>query len=398
MKLLKKLTTHKKELNKVISKNKYINSILINAANLNVGGGIQVAVSFIYEMTQLPDYNFSNINIIVSSKVHRELMILNADTNIFKSYRVIDLIGLKSFFSNFNCEIKKYDVVFSIFGPNYLRKKAKKEIVGFAQPWIIDNSAYPILSTLEKLKTKLSFFAKQFFFKRSNIFIVELEHVQDGLYKKNIAYPGTVHVVYNCISSIYFEPEKWRKLTIDSRNSNFKIGFITRDYIHKNTSILPAIKQILLNRYKLNVDFFVTFNEQEWKSKDANFKSSILNVGSLAVTQCPSFYQAMDAVIFPSLLECFSATPLEAMAMEKPLFASDRRFVRDICNDYAFYFDPHDPSNVADVIATYIHTLHKKDSTRLTAAKEHAINFSTAKDRAKRYLEIIEAELLKKTQ
>ena len=68
----------------------------------------------------------------------------------------------------------------------------------------------------------------------------------------------------------------------------------------------------------------------------------------------------MDAIIFPSLLECFSATPLEAMAMEKPFFASDREFIRDVCSDYALYFDPEDPISAANVINDYLENSYGK--------------------------------------
>ena len=74
--------------------------------------------------------------------------------------------------------------------------------------------------------------------------------------------------------------------------------------------------------------------------------------------------------------------------MGKPLFASDRDFVRDVCAEHAFYFDPLKADNIARVIADYF--LSAEDHSDLTkSAKEHAINFSSAKTRAERYLEII---------
>ncbi|MOA18610.1 Glycosyl transferases group 1 [compost metagenome] len=101
----------------------------------------------------------------------------------------------------------------------------------------------------------------------------------------------------------------------------------------------------------------------------------------------------MDAVIFPSLLECFSATPLEAMAMQKPLFASDRGFVRDVCGDFAWYFNPLSADSAADVIAEYITKHHGKNQERLAAARRHVLNFSNARQRAENYLNIIRKAL-----
>lgn len=372
-----------------------IGKVLINASNLHNGGGVQVATSFISEI--LPFLREGKgISVWVSKEVSLSLAKLGVDVALCPNIDLVDVRGIEAAFSEYNELLSRFDLVFTIFGPNYFRNKNYINIVGFAQLWILDDSAYSLLSPFNRFKTKLKFFAQKLFFKTADAFVVELEHVRDSLYKQRIAKPDSVHVAYNCISSLYLKPETWQPLESSITSRNFKLGFLGRDYAHKNTSILPGVKRILAKKYGLNVDFFVTFNEQEWANKPEAFRSSIANVGSLAVTQCPSFYQALDAVIFPSLLECFSATPLEAMAMEKPLFASDRRFVKDICGDFALYFDPLDPENVADVIASYIQNQHGKDSERLALAREHAINFSSAKGRAERYLEIIRTELAKK--
>lgn len=369
--------------------------ILLNASNLHNGGGVQVAVSFILELIlsveQIPD-----TRIWVSTEVLDALKDLDISTELIPSIELVDVYGIGAYFSKYNKVLSEYDLVFTVFGPNYFRNKNYINLVGFAQSWILDDSAYSLLAPLKRIQSKLKFFAQRNFFKSSDAFVVELEHVRDGLYKKRIARPDSVHVVHNCISSLYLKSESWQPLEADVTSSNFRVGFVGRDYPHKNTAILPGIKRTLAEKYGLDIDFFVTFNEREWASKPQTFRSSVVNVGSLAINQCPSFYQALDAVIFPSLLECFSATPLEAMAMEKPLFASDRRFVKDICGDFVFYFDPLDPDNAADVLAGYIRNHHKKDSLRLAAAREHAVNFSNAKGRAERYLEIIRTELAKK--
>jgi len=157
---------------------------------------------------------------------------------------------------------------------------------------------------------------------------------------------------------------------------------------HKN---FPVIADELKNQHNLKVCFFVTFTEQEWRSCTDEFRAVCINVGPLSVAQCPLFYKSLDAVVFPSLLECFSATPLEAMAMEKPLFASDRPFNRDICGPHAHYFDPLDPSSAAQAIAN-VFKGNGPDPIALKAAREHAINFSSPKERAEKYLALLMGE------
>ena len=171
--------------------------------------------------------------------------------------------------------------------------------------------------------------------------------------------------------------------------TRFSIGFVGRDYPHKNTNLFPQIKKRLHDSHDIDVDFYVTFNATEWAATTEFFRASINNVGVLYSAQCPTFYQQMDAVIFPSFLECFSATPLEALVMEKPLFASDRGFIRDVCGDYAWYFNPENPVEAAHLIATYVNKHKGHDGARLAAARQHVIQFSNARQRAMDYLEIM---------
>lgn len=362
--------------------------VLINAANLHSGGGVQVASSFINELPSISNDIIEKFDIIVSSEVDKNINLTTK--SFFKNYRVCNIFGIKNYKKNVGI-FDGYDLVFTVFGPCYHPIKGVN-LVGFAQAWIIYpmNECYSMLSGFEKLKFKLKFYLQKIFFKKSDFSVVELEHVKQRLVELNIFKSDHIHIVYNTVSSVYFSPEKWEKIEFEA-SEKFKIGLISRDYFHKNTVILPKVKEILKNEYKKDVDFYVTFNEQEWQSKSFDFQNSIINVGPLKVNECPNFYEKMDAIIFPSLLECFSATPLETMMMKKPLFASDRDFIKDVCLDFAFYFDPTDPGSAANVINNFLENKNNNElDIKLIAAKEHAENFSSARQRAVKYAQIIE--------
>lgn len=364
--------------------------ILINASNLHSGGGVQVASSFINELPFISNTCIKSFDVIVSSEVDKNI---HQNTRVFfKNYNVDNVFGLKNYKKNL-CLFDNYDLVFTIFGPCYYNIKGLN-LVGFAQAWIIypNNECYGLLPFFNKIKFKLKYFLQKIFFKKSDVFIVELEHVKKRLIEMGISKKDNIHVVYNTVSSIYSFPNKWEKINIEF-SENFRIGLISRDYFHKNTNILPKIKEILKKKYNQNIDFYVTFNNEEWINKSSFFQESIINVGPLKVNECPSFYEKMDAIIFPSLLECFSATPLEAMIMKKPLFASDRGFIKDVCLDFAFYFEPTDPESIAAMINNFIENKNKnanKLEMKLIAAQTHAKNFSSARQRALKYTEIIE--------
>lgn len=368
-------------------------SVIVNASNLHTGGGVQVAISFIYEISIL-DTDFSNFTILVSAEVHRGLIYLNINTDVFGNYQVVNTNGLKALFSPLNKIVKNCDVIFTIFGPNYLRVRAKNEIVGFAQLWILnfDNPISQKMSFLSRHVLRTKFYIQWLFFLRADHYVVELEHVKKGLIQSKGIDAEKVSVVYNTVSSLYLDKSKWKSINIEKGTEEISLGIVTRDYPHKNIGILPAVGQILESKYNLKVHFYTTLNELEWSARDDFFKMYVSTVGSLSPEQCPSFYQQIDGVVFPSLLECFSATPLEAMVMTKPLFASDRGFVRDVCAEYALYFDPLDANDIAHKIARYFNTGSNR-TEHLEKAKNHALNFSSARSRAEKYLEVIQEQM-----
>ena len=365
--------------------------ILINASNLHVGGGIQVAASFISEISRI-DHKL-NLSVWVSKSVAKNLESMNFDASNFACYEVIDSHGWSFLFSKENVRIRDFDLIFTVFGPLYSFNRSVLKITGFAQGWLIypKNEISARWGRLQRLAFSLKSRIQKYFFASTDIFVVELGHVRQQLIKSGLAKGSSVEVVHNCVSSIFFTPDLWRPVAMPETEVDLKIGFLGRNYPHKNTSILPQAKEILFRKYGINAEFIVTFRSEEWDECNDDFKHSIQNIGELSLAQCPSFYAELDAVVFPSLLECFSATPLEAMLMRKPLFASDRAFNRDICGNHAFYFDPLNPESLAQII---FDTLNRNDlNDVLGAANFHAGSFSSSASRTTAYLKIMQDSL-----
>lgn len=363
--------------------------MLLNAANLHVGGGVQVATSIIGEISRfaaLPD----ELVIWVSTEVDANLKSLNYDLSSLRNYEVVDLHGFGMIYSSQMKRLSKAGRVLTIFGPLYSLNKNSVNIVGFAQPWIIypDNDLTSSMSLLKKIKFRLKYRIQSFFFNRADKLLVELDHVKKGLLKHHISDYNSIDVIPNCISSIYLEEDKWQSLPSAIKSNKLKLGFVGRNYPHKNTAIFPAIVKALKLNHNIDAEFYVTFSSSEWEACSHEFRQSAVNVGILSVAQCPNFYRSMDAVVFPSLLECFSATPLEAMVMRKPLFSSNFAFNRDVSKDFANYFNPSDSDEVADKIATYfLNESSQPDAQcKLDNARLYAINFSNAKSRAESFL------------
>ncbi|HID9742997.1 TPA: glycosyltransferase [Proteus mirabilis] len=364
--------------------------IVINASNLHVGGGVQVAASFINEVYEL-FYKKEKIpyHIVVSNAVYKNISTY-IDINKFLSFNILDIYGMKKN-QQLNTEIfSNIDILFSIFGPFYLKNNAKIKITGFAQPWIIypKSPAYNKLSILNKIKYKVKFSIQEFYFKKDTLLVVELEHVKKALLRRRIKKnDDEVSVVYNAVASIFDNPKEWKQ--INYKKNKFTLGFLGKPYPHKNIKILSKVSEILKNKYHISCDFLFTLTDVEMNKLGFNRLDNFYSIGPISVNQCPSFYKAIDALIFPSLLECFSVTPIEAMKMSTLVIASNLPFVSDICKDSALYFDPLDPSDIAKKIS---YAINNKDEMlkKIKLANNIVNHLPSAKDRALAYLNIID--------
>lgn len=68
----------------------------------------------------------------------------------------------------------------------------------------------------------------------------------------------------------------------------------------------------------------------------------VVVAGRLSDAELGALYRSATALIFPSLYEGFGIPPLEAMAQDCPVLASDIPPVREVCDSAAEYFQPLD--------------------------------------------------------
>ena len=359
---------------------------IVYASNLHYGGGVQVATSTILDLSL--DINIAkDIKLFVSNKVNTNLKKTNFNSSLFYEYTIIDHYGIFSIFKNEKILNLKYKVLFVIFGPFYSISKPKNIIQGFANPWIANprNDIYDNYNLFYQFYIYIKLEIQKYIFRRSSVLLVEDQYIKNNLITFYNFESNKIKVIPNNISDIYHKPKLWQGIKFNFKlyDNCIKIGFLGRNYSHKNTKILPIVKSILFNKYNINCNFFVTFSDKEWDNTNRLFKNNIINLGELTLLQCPIFYQNMDAIIFPSLLECFSVTPLEALFMGKPLFASDRYFIKNICQNFPFYFDPNDPKHVAKVISSYF--LNKEISKDLHLQKDFILSYSKSNNRTLEY-------------
>lgn len=79
----------------------------------------------------------------------------------------------------------------------------------------------------------------------------------------------------------------------------------------------------------------------------------IVNLGPLARPDALARLAASSALVFPSLLESFGLPLLEARAAGVPVLASERDFVRAVCEP-AQTFDPASPQSIAQAVLRFL--------------------------------------------
>jgi glycosyltransferase involved in cell wall biosynthesis len=359
-----------------------LKNITLNFSNIKIGGAKQVALSFLMELKKK---DIEKLNILVSKEVHDELISTNFKfSNKLKIYNS----SVFNFFSfSLIPEIKNTKIVFTLFGPFYAFTRAKT-ITGFAQPWILypNNLVNKDLGFFKKHMLRLKFKIQLLFFKKDKALVVESDVAKNILINKlNFKF---VNVVNNSINTLFLSQIP----SIKEVQKDFKIGVIGRNYPHKNLKILPQILDIINIEFESKVAFYVTLTDQEFKSMNSSFQNKIINYGSLNVSECPKFYNEMDLIFFPSLLEVFSATPLESLYMKKPFVCSDLSFNKGFLENFTFYAKPNNIKDSAKVLIEVLELLKSNDQSlinKLNLGSEYIKHNFQPSNRAKAYLEII---------
>ena len=78
----------------------------------------------------------------------------------------------------------------------------------------------------------------------------------------------------------------------------------------------------------------------------------LVRVGYVSDAQLKALYEHATCFIFPSFYEGFGIPALEAMACGCPVVASTAPALREVCAGAALYFDPAQPAELAQALAT----------------------------------------------
>ncbi|MCS0589417.1 glycosyltransferase [Massilia norwichensis] len=363
--------------------------LLINASTLKVGGGVQVAVSLLNELKQIPNNEYF---VVLSEQVSKQIECAAFPAN-FRFWHVESPAPLRARsravarLNSIEREVAP-DAVLTVFGPAYWRPLAP-HVCGFALPWLItpESPVHEMLNLRERIKQFLIRIYKWHHFKKEVDFLwCETEDVKRRLNSQYRFPLAQIRVVGNTHSA-HFLPyigQNADRQVVD--DGTFRLLTVSAYYPHKNLEIIKKVIPHLVGRIRFC--FVLTIPVEDFdKIFDESEHPFVRTLGPLSAAECPAAYAEADAVFLPTLLECFSANYPEAMVMRKPILTSNLTFATSLLENAALYFDPQDPEEIAQRILQLSSTpslyaqLVENGSARLE-------RFTSAEDRAKRLMQV----------
>jgi glycosyltransferase involved in cell wall biosynthesis len=332
--------------------------ILLNTTNLIKGGALQVASALVGEILvddRGIDWQFA-LSAPVAENIERLSGRLPQSATVFRSSPSKDLKVRRELLAMENrC---RPDAVFSVFGPAFVRF-SQPHLMGCATPWVT-NSTWLSYSTLPTWREKLHMWAWCCYcaawLKHADGWVTESPAVKEGMCRRLRLPAEQIAVVSNTCSQPYFAQGRWTPFP--KPNETVRLLCFSAAYPHKCIDLIPQVARALQDRLPGRAfEFVLTLPAEEplWRkilteAHHLGVGHRIVNRGPVAVADGPALYRECHLAFVPTVLECFTATYPEAMAMGLPIITSDLDFARAVCGDAAIYFRPRDPADAASQI------------------------------------------------
>jgi glycosyltransferase involved in cell wall biosynthesis len=161
--------------------------------------------------------------------------------------------------------------------------------------------------------------------------------------------------------------------------------YVAYFWAHKNFSVLLRALRILHDR-QIPVRLHLTLDlnrpgvaELLSEAEKMGVADAIVNHGEVGAAAVTQLYRQSHLALFPSVCESFGFPQVEAMAFGLQLIAADTPVNREICQNAAIYFSPHDAARLADIIARfYLHPADLISASRVSLARAAVFDWRRA--------------------
>lgn len=324
----------------------------IYAANLRQGGAITTAAGLIDGMLELISNEkfewLEHLELVVSPQVHDSMTNISMLSQRNRAFLTVREDRPRQALLR---ESKDgVDVRYVVFGPEYIHSRARVNVAGFADGTLIPSwyATQMDMKTSRKktFRERAQAKVKKQLLSKYDAYTVQTVGMKDSISQKYGLKP--IAVLPNVLSVPFFSIECRRHFELPQRgNGEIRLFYPAKAYPHKNHKFLAEVSREFQKMFHSPLTFVVTLTTDEYSNAIPRDCPEIINVGVVDSAVLPSLYAQTDGLFFPSFNETFSASPLEAGFMRRPIFISDRPFARDILSEVANYFDPENAAAAA---------------------------------------------------
>ena len=247
------------------------------------------------------------------------------------------------------------DCVLTPSGPAYVEFRAP-HMLGIQLPWFTHATwstyrmALPFYLWPRSIPLSLY---RIFWFRRADAWVTQTETSRQG-FSRRVGVPAEkVAVVSNTCGQAYFENQAERPFPAST--AKVRLLCFAAPYRHKRLELIPHVVARLAElRPQLDFEFVITLPAHDKTlacvmriAERLGVAGRIHNAGLIAVADGPALYRDCDVCFLPTVLETFTATYPESMAMGLPIVTSRLGFATDVCRDAALYFQPNDAADAA---------------------------------------------------
>jgi glycosyltransferase involved in cell wall biosynthesis len=255
------------------------------------------------------------------------------------------------------------DLVFTFSGPAYA-KFDLPHVVGVTDGWVTHStwSAFrAVRFPREWFFFGLNSFYKIYWYRKANHWFVQTEVARQGLHRRAFIPLDKITIVPNTCGEHY--RQQVGEVDFPQPGTKLRLLSFAASYSHKNLILLPEIA-VHLQQLEPSLDFEMVLTLPPGDALLARINrlaakrgvaQRIVNRGPVPVSDGPDLYRSCQICLLPTLLETYSATYAESMAMGLPIVTTDLNFARDACRDAALYFSPRNAQAAARQIQRLIH-------------------------------------------
>ncbi len=367
-------------------------TFLINAANLQKGGGLQVALSLLEEWKNYTAYRF--VMLASPQLVEASQALDNGNVSLVPLAQ--NPSASISAWRTFLATARRTEAacrplaVLTVFGPALWRPRAP-HLMGFANGlYLFSDSRFiredwPV-GRMARMRYGLR---RRVLLNRvrsdADVWWVETDGAKTALAAAARVELERISVVSNALQAAFLPYLKQPVPPHDS--GGFKLLVMGSAYPNKNLEIIPPLLRLLEAE---PVAFYFTLPDDDFRRilLECFNPERLYNLGVLHPSDAPAAYRKASAVFFPSKLETFSAVYLEAMAMRRPILTSDLPFAHAVCRHAAHYFDPWNPADAARAIREVMYD-HELRNQLVRDGRERLQDFPTAAGRAAHLLALL---------